>query len=329
MKTNKQPKDFKISFSKAMRGFFLGAALVLGVLIAAGCADNNSPATVETSTPIPATVSPSETPLPAATLTPTATEEVVEGISSVEEIKTRIDDYLSGKEDYSVTGPNKDYLFVGDYDKKMPFSKLGVTIPAADELLICVQAGVYLGSYVLGSEGQIVSVFGTQRSIDKKPIIEFFTNSFLNELDRLPRLPEPGYEFVSEKNPRWQVSVYKSTDSRGILKILSKMENKIMAWDYICDHTQKTIDLFISSIPNEDIGWKKFVEWGLGVSKNNEVLVSWLQGKSETVPDFIAFKGKEVDFSIFDGEKIPFLSNFILPTPFDIANYTVPTDFVK
>jgi hypothetical protein len=303
----------------------LGGTLA-GVMFLSGCSaatETNKTLVVETAT-LPnstATVTSTVEALVTPTDEVTATEAIknIEGISTQDQIQLNINAYLSGKVDYSETGPNKDYLFVDPGGKKVPFSVLDIESsnategPGVTDFMSCTQEGIYLGSFVTGSDSRIISAFGTKKTDNEKPIVEFFVNGFLNTPSYLPVNLPTDYALLSEKNPTLLANTVTGVVGADILKLLSGKENKVVAWGYVCGQTPEGIDRFISLVSGDNLDRPKIWKWIFKSSESNEELVSWLQGSSEIVPNTVIVNGDNFDFSKIDWENIAPIMNLLIP----------------
>jgi hypothetical protein len=256
-------------------------------------------------------------PLPTATSEPTVESTVeanIEGISSIEEIQTRIDDYLSGKEDWSVTGPNKENFFINliDESTKLPFSTLKISDVNDLEIYFCQQEGVYLGSYVLGGDQRIVSFFGTRTTDNMMPIVEIFSLGFIGTPDFLPDDLKMNYAFVDEKKPDWYANVMDYESGENILNMLSGKENKVIAWGYICSQTPEAVDHLINVNTRPDL--QSITRWQYEDAKKNKQLFDWLRGLDEKIPDSVIIHNQNYDYLKLDEKNILSLLYLIIPT---------------
>ena len=177
----------------------------------------------------------------------------------------------------------------------------------------CVQEGVYLGSFVAGSDNRIVSFFGSQKN-NGQPVIEFFVNGFLSKPDYLPKDLPIGYTLLQENKPKWLPGVVNSLGGKDILKYLSGRENKIVSWTYICGQTKNGLADFISKHSSIDDNEKKVLEWGFVSSESNSVLSDWLKNSSELVPTNVIYGSKTINLSTLNSEDIPILTQVVIPT---------------
>lgn len=211
------------------RGFLVGALVVAGMVLTACGYLPNIEAPITTSQPgltetIPGNVT-VETETPFVAVTPTV-ESQVEGVSTIEEVQERIDNFFSGKEDYSFTGPNKDYLFA-DNVQVLPVSYFSVwkmEPPAVDS---CQQQGIYLGSYIVEKDKSIISVFGTQDPKNEQPMIEILLSGFSEKPDTLPLNFVVDYGIVNDRRPSWSQNARETASCVEILKYYLEKKMKL------------------------------------------------------------------------------------------------------
>jgi hypothetical protein len=301
---------------KSMSKIRLLVGTLAGMMLLSGCSpviESSKSSTVETATfpnstaAVTSTVEALITPTDIATATEAI--ENIEGVSTQEQIQSNISNYLSGKVDYSLTGPNKDYLFVDKSGNKVDFSKIFVSGDMFDS---CKQGGVYLGS-ISNVEGRVISFWGTQKT-NGQAIVEVFTSGFLNKPDYLPINMGIGYLVEPEKDPDWiPTSAGTYGDIKTALNFLSGRENHILSWSYICGQTPEGTSKFLSGA-NETVDQRTLLLWALNASKANTDLFTWLKGLSSVSPDNVFFGNKKLDFSKLDWENIPPVTSLVIPT---------------
>lgn len=239
----------------------------------------------------------------------TAVVENIEGISTVEEVQTRINEYLVSKEDYSVTGPNKDYLFLQG-SSLVSFSEISFGNADNGNFQTCEQEGLYLGSYVV--DNRVIGAFGTQKK-DETSAVELYLLGFVNKPDFLPYNPKLSYIFLKEKNPPWWANPDRNGTAPEVVNALSGRENRIVAWSTICTQTTGAADKFIAEVASNNPTEQIIIRWIFESSKANEEVVNWWKGEGE-VPGSIVLIGENVSLNDLDPEEIPYLNSVHIPT---------------
>lgn len=252
---------------------------------------------------------------PTPTTEATAVVENIEGISTVEEVQMRIDEYLSGKEDYSIDGPNKGRLFAFPDGKLVPFSEITIEVARgekAEDIYFnnCKQEGVYLGSIITGHDNRIITFFGSESKDSGKRVVEFFVSGFLEKPEFLPVDLTTGYASLprlsGEKNLSWMTSSQGSLSGKDLLDKLSGNEGQIMYWLYVCDQTPGGSENFIANVTSGEGNNDGHVllTWMFENSKNNEELFSWLEEGGDLVPKNVV---TDNNLASVDWDKIPIL----------------------
>jgi len=170
----------------------------------------------------------------------------VEGLSTPDEIKARADLFFEGKGDwdFSVAGPNKDYLFMelgGPSRKPIPFSKIIVSRTNNDGYSFCGQQGAYLGSMVLGVDKHLVSIFGMQVPDTNKPVLVSWTWQFLEKPDFLGIDYEMYIRITTERHPAWTGITLNKVGKFELMELLEGTTGCPAQLGYLCKITPEGI----------------------------------------------------------------------------------------